>query len=301
MTNLSDEPRPYGPEPSLEQKQLLAELRAMVRFGRNKGIAGIAEALGALNDMPEWYEASPSGLRTAHEKVAALLRPATPCGIMYVQTRSAGCAAQVNDDDEQVINNRSRMQKVKSFIRLEFVGAVPVVRWLIVAALATLISAAVIFTIDPDVANGFGASDSSPSTESNDGGTTAANGLTNGGGDTRAALSVLFTIALAGLGASFYTLFTAFRYVTNRSYDPVFNSTYLARFVLGLVAGFILAIVLLETEVNIGVGTLVIPVIGGFAADIVYRILTRLAKTLEFAILGDEARSETNRPASGAR
>jgi len=45
----------------------------------------------------------------------------------------------------------------------------------------------------------------------------------------------------AGLGAAFYTLFTAHEYVRKRTFDPRYNSVYLIRFVLGVIAGLILA------------------------------------------------------------
>ena len=100
-------------------------------------------------------------------------------------------------------------------------------------------------------------------------------------------MAALFVISAAGLGASFYTLFTAFRYVNNRSYDRVRNSTYFARFVLGLVAGLILTLVLFGTDFDPGVGTVGLAIVGGFSSDIVFRILTRLAQTIEFLVLGE--------------
>lgn len=48
-------------------------------------------------------------------------------------------------------------------------------------------------------------------------------------------------LAAAGLGASFYALFKAHRYVAERTFDPSFESAYWVRFALGLIAGTILA------------------------------------------------------------
>lgn len=153
-----------------------------------------------------------------------------------------------------------------------YMGPVPLIRWLIFASIVSLIATAVSFVAEPNFlrqGGGFG------------------------GANINIIFAVLFVISAAGLGASFYTLYTAFRYVNNRSYDPVRNSTYIARFVLGLVAGLILTLVLFGTEADLGVGTVGLAIIGGFSSDIVFRILTRLAETIEFAILGERGQDRS--------
>ena len=142
-------------------------------------------------------------------------------------------------------------------------GPVPLVRWLIGAALLSLVGTAVSFGMEPDLVTGE---------------------LTDAG--VSAPLGVFFVISAAGLGASFYALFTAFYYINNRSYDSVRNSTYFARWVLGLVAGLILAMVLIGSGIDAGIGTVGLAIVGGFSSDIVFRILKRLAETVEFMILG---------------
>ena len=53
--------------------------------------------------------------------------------------------------------------------------------------------------------------------------------------------NLLFLLSAAGLGASFAGLFQANRYVAHGTFDPQYESSYWIRFVLGLMAGIMLA------------------------------------------------------------
>jgi hypothetical protein len=75
--------------------------------------------------------------------------------------------------------------------------------------------------------------------------------------------------------------------VSNRTYDAAQNSSYIVKFVLGLVSGLILIFVVYGAELDFGFGTALIAMIGGFSSDVVYRILTRFTQTVEFLILGE--------------
>jgi hypothetical protein len=99
----------------------------------------------------------------------------------------------------------------------------------------------------------------------------------------------LFFIALGGLGAAFSALFTAYRYISDGTYDPKYESTYWLRFILGLMAGL-----LLPALIPIGGGandsTLTKPLLallGGFSAAMLYRVLERLVNTVESLVRGD--------------
>jgi hypothetical protein len=91
-------------------------------------------------------------------------------------------------------------------------------------------------------------------------------------------------LAAAGLGASFFSLFKANRYVVNGTFDPTFETTYWVRFSLGLIAGTMLA------NLEIGTGDFAKPTLaalGGFSADAVQRILTRLVDALSSLVRGE--------------
>lgn len=109
----------------------------------------------------------------------------------------------------------------------------------------------------------------------------------------------------AALGAVFYVLFTVHGYVKDRTFDPRYNSLYVIRFCLGVLAGLILAIVLenwllsnntANTNSTNGfdirsVGAAVIALLGGFSAEAVYQILQRMVEILLAAVRGDDSGS----------
>jgi hypothetical protein len=108
----------------------------------------------------------------------------------------------------------------------------------------------------------------------------------------------------AALGAVFYVLFTALDYVKNRTYDPRYNSIYVIRFVLGLLAGLILAAIL---QNNLGTGTAgkfgpsVLALLGGFSTEAVYQILQRLVEVLLAAVRGDNSGAAKAKAANDAQ
>ena len=96
----------------------------------------------------------------------------------------------------------------------------------------------------------------------------------------------------AALGAVFYVLFTALPYVKDRTFDPRYTPLYFIRFVLGVLAGLILAIVLASPMFNNNpnvksLGGAVIALLGGFSTEGVYQILQRLVDVLLSAVRGD--------------
>jgi hypothetical protein len=107
----------------------------------------------------------------------------------------------------------------------------------------------------------------------------------------------LFYIAAGGLGAAFYALFTAYRYIAEGTYDTKYESSYWIRFILGLIAGVLLPS-LIPISAN-GSGSSVrrplLALLGGFSAALLYRILQRFVQTVEALAEGD------SRPADMAR
>jgi len=98
----------------------------------------------------------------------------------------------------------------------------------------------------------------------------------------------------AALGAVFYVLFTVHDYVKNRTFDPRYNSLYLIRFVLGVLAGLILANVaaaplLNKNETVRTIGPAVVALLGGFSTEGVYQVLQRLVDLLLAAVRGDNS------------
>lgn len=98
--------------------------------------------------------------------------------------------------------------------------------------------------------------------------------------------AVLFSLAAAGLGASFYALYKARQYVSNSTFDPSYEATYWTEFILGLLSGLILSnIIKAEGEASQISDTLIISkvtlaLLGGFASNVVYEFLNRLVQAL---------------------
>jgi hypothetical protein len=152
--------------------------------------------------------------------------------------------------------------------RLSMLGPVRLVRQMLVAVVVLLV-AFVVLAMSPDV----NARSGDPLTES--GWTLLVNEL--------------FFLALGGLGAAFSALFTAYRYISDGTYDPKYESTYWLRFILGLMAGLLLP-ALIPIGGNATDSTLTKPLLallGGFSAAMLYRVLERLVTTVESLVRGD--------------
>ncbi|MDJ0835853.1 MAG: hypothetical protein QNK37_05005 [Acidobacteriota bacterium] len=112
----------------------------------------------------------------------------------------------------------------------------------------------------------------------------------------------IFLLSAAALGASFANLFEANRYVTKGTFDPVYNSSYWVRFILGMIAGLILAEVVSSQLLSSAAGAdgdasslltdqpmtkPILALLGGFSSDLVFRILGRLVTGVESMLRGD--------------
>ena len=95
-----------------------------------------------------------------------------------------------------------------------------------------------------------------------------------------------FLLASAAIGASFANLYKAYRYVINGSYDPKYDATYWIRFVLGLIAGYILAEIL-TLDVGNAFQKPLLALLGGFSASAVFRILNKMIEAVESVFRGD--------------
>lgn len=99
-------------------------------------------------------------------------------------------------------------------------------------------------------------------------------------------INELFLISAAGLGASFAALYKANNYISIGTYDPKYESSYWVRFILGLIAGLILA-ELIDFNTGDAMTRPTLALLGGFSADAVHRILSRMVDTVESLVRGD--------------
>ena len=113
-----------------------------------------------------------------------------------------------------------------------------------------------------------------------------------------------FLLAAASVGASFYALFKMNGFIQQGTFDMKYASTYWSRFVLGLVAGVLLSelfVGFVDSGVSSAVDTTsqgkdgassaylikpILAILGGFSANLVYRILSRLIEAVESVFKG---------------
>ena len=110
-------------------------------------------------------------------------------------------------------------------------------------------------------------------------------------------VNLLFRLSAAGVGASFAALFMANKYISSGTYDPKFESSYWIKFVVGLIAGIILS-ELIPLGANNSLGELAKPtlaMLGGFSANVVYKILNRLIEAVESLVSGNAADAIANK------
>lgn len=98
----------------------------------------------------------------------------------------------------------------------------------------------------------------------------------------------------SGLGAYFFSLYTANKYVVARTFDPKYVTFYYNRIIIGILSGYILANILdVKALLNISENVFtqfspyVIAILGGFSADAVIKILNRIVAMLVTMVEGD--------------
>lgn len=102
--------------------------------------------------------------------------------------------------------------------------------------------------------------------------------------------NTMIIFSASGLGSGFYTLITVRKYLIDRTYSPRYNPTYIIRFIIGITAGTILALMIepdsitFANDQKIGIG--IIAIVGGFSADVVAIILKRIADVLKITLTG---------------
>jgi hypothetical protein len=104
-------------------------------------------------------------------------------------------------------------------------------------------------------------------------------------------LNQVWWIAAAGVGASFAILFQVNGFVGKSNYNPKYAPTYWVKFLLGVMAGYIL-VALLPLDLRDGgpgfrLMQPALALLGGYSASAVYRILTRLVEAVETIFRGN--------------
>lgn len=222
--------------------QLIRESEAMAKYAFGSGleipfqnVQTIVDFASDKSGIQSQSRDSLSQLVETHTKLAQIVHPATPRGILFISTES------------------SRRQL------WGFFGQVSQVRRMMFVAIIFLIAFIVI-----------------PMHESVDG--KSGDPLVYDG--IILLLNELYFVSAAGIGSSIYLLFKVTKYIIKGTYDPKYESYYWIRFILGLMAGMILASLLpsvpLISDETLGFARPTLALLGGFSAAGVYSILEKL-------------------------
>ncbi len=98
---------------------------------------------------------------------------------------------------------------------------------------------------------------------------------------------LIFYVGAAGLGASFAALYTANNFISRGTYDPCHQSSYWIRFLLGIIAGLLLALLISEESIQAdgmiskGIVRPLLAILGGFSADLLHTVLCRMVETFQ--------------------
>jgi hypothetical protein len=240
--------------------QLVAECDAMARYALASGLKVPANAFLVLSNITEDLKDTGPDDPTPRDSVIAR--------VVSVHCQLARLVAPATPRTLLLLSHECKNS------RLSFIGPVRLVRHMMVAAIVLLLT--FMFTaLSPYVTNASG------------------NIFDSHGLDLL--VNELFLLAAAGIGAAFTALFRANRYIAVGTYDPKYESSYWVRFILGLMAGIVLA-ALIPTEGSGQTFTRpLLALVGGFSASVVYTILCRLVDTLESLFQGDGGATAASR------
>lgn len=263
-------------------QQLLLECKAMTRYALGRGLAVSPTLLSALDKLLSEEESQRHGKKAGVSSAESEAQ--TPTDQDKTQVDNAAQLAKIHTSLANLIapaQPRSVFliqKELDSPHSWSSIGSVPLIRHMLlvaVLALITFIGLSLSGQIDGD-----------PEKFS----------LVHNSGWSLL-VNEIFLVAAAAVGASFYSLFQANSFVSKGTFDPIHESSYWIRLVLGIMAGTILALLIpieeyLKTADGTqsswnGLGKATLALIGGFSSTLVYRVMNRLVAAVESMVRND--------------
>lgn len=240
--------------------RLFKECQALLSFAIKEGKPLKNPQLKLIDGSFESFSGTTDQLLSVYNYLIKVVKPATPRMILHLE----------------------QTEQRPIFIRV--LGPIPIVRQFTVLALMSLL-AFMVTSLSPDINVN-----------------TIQLSILQGSGMPQVK-RLVFLIACASVGASFYGLFKMNYLLNKQNFDLSLTHTYWSRYILGIVAGLLLSelfIGMIEpTDGQVGhespVGSIgfllkpILAILGGFSADLVYTILSRLVETVENLFKGDSS------------
>lgn len=248
-----------------DQSQLVVETTAMCDYALTSGkdvpprlVSRLQALLQGVGDGLS--EAEVEELAGIHQRFNRIVAPSTPQALVFI-----------------------RLEKQRSTL-MRVLGAVPIMRHVMLATLVFLASFVIVG--QSGIVN----------QENLHVGLPHLQGL-------EAVCVLMYLISCAGLGACFTSLYRLNQYVSRATYDPRFDSTYWSALILGVIAGVFISELLYDvlfvleesgSAQSAAAGTVVsmgkpaLALLGGFSANMVYKVLQRLVDTIESLFKGDQ-------------
>jgi hypothetical protein len=258
------------------EQHLALESKNMCKYALSNGYEVPSTSVKRLSALTSFNtnaltEDNIAELAEIHQQLSRIIAPATPQAVV-LQSSNGGRRGL-----------------------LDFFGAVPIVREIMLVSMLFLVAFIVIGQLEVinEVSLKKGVLDQS-------------------GWQAIAVMSYL--ICCAGLGACFTALYRLNSFVAKTTYDPRYDSTYWASILLGVIAGIFISELLFHLMFSAqgqasaagasplpshNMGKPVLALLGGFSANMVYKVLQRLVDSMESLVKGDpsdinQAKRETD-------
>jgi hypothetical protein len=232
------------------REQAYYECRAMARYALERGkkiSPSIFEFIDSIELKGLTGDIDIAKLINTHNELALIVEPATPHTILFMNQEFAKKESKI------------------------FLSNIPIVRRMMLATIASVLFF-LIAIISPD---------------SSDKGMDILTSST-----VCVLINIIFYLASAGVGASFFALYMINDYISKGSFDPAYSPSYWIRFFLGLISGLVLSLVVSDdalkevTFLEQGLIRPLLAMLGGFSAEVVYTLLTRLVEALKALFQG---------------
>lgn len=101
-------------------------------------------------------------------------------------------------------------------------------------------------------------------------------------------IRILFLLSAALLGAAFAALYRINHFIAQNRYDPTHDAAYWVNITVGAIAGLILSTMIpIEQSVQSDLAKPLLAMLGGFSAEAVYKILSRMVESLSSMVGAD--------------